>query len=546
VSATVAIQAFGIFIPTSGVHAAAGDLIINELHWAGSTGNASDEWFELYNNSGAAIDFSVTPYSFEISDENNVVLETVALGASVPTLANHDYLVVYNNPVGTTLNATAIANEFAPATDFNLPNLATNYRLLDSALAEVDAIKPAGVGDPIPFEGTMVGVMSSMQRLGATSVGTNPLSWRTSNTVGVTFKTNVEQFGTPGTANVELEAPSNNVFSPLGSTELPVAPVLSGETDVLASDVLARITKMGPGSGLTTQIFPVAAMAYTDMLTLAAGRYQVDVAGLDSMGNRSAWAAVPADAMGTEFNYMVLADVSAVAVPVLDAFAPITNAPMTTFTGTSVGNTEVDVLLNGVYYQTVPVAADMFSVSVSHVPNSVNTVEFVSVDAAGMVSIPTSAVVTHDNIAPLAVDVTKVTVSSNAPGTNDSLIGLAGAAEGATSLKFFSNVAGTMQIGVTTTVNVDGSFSMLDLGDNMYGAVYMQLTDLAGNQSPMAMVLNPISFVPVGGITIQVAQVLENQAKFTWNVVPGAVNYMVKYFWYCYEALCDGCTNVCT
>ncbi|CAN5120634.1 hypothetical protein BH11PAT4_BH11PAT4_0300 [soil metagenome] len=529
VSATVAVQAFGIFLPTSGVHAAAGDLIINELHWAGSTGNSSDEWFELYNNSGAAIDFSVTPYTFEISNEDNVVLDAVVLGATVPTLPNHDYLLVYNNPAGTTVKSSAVAHKFEPLVDFNLPNLPTNYRLLDSTLVEVDAIKPAGMGDGIPFEGTMVGVKSSMQRLGATSNGTNAMSWRTSNTVGITFKAGVEQYGTPGAANVELDWPTNNIFSPLGSTELPVLPVLSGDTDVLATDVLARITKMGPGSVITTQTLPVAATAYTDTLNLTAGRYQVDVAELDGVGNRSAWIAVPADATKTEFNYVVLAESSSVAAPVLNPYPAITNQSSITFTGSSVGNTEVDVLLNGVYYGTVPVVADMFSSDVMLVPNTVNTVEFVSVDSMGMVSVPAQAVVTHDAIAPLAVDVTKVPVTSNAPGTNDSLVGLAGAAEGATSLKYFSDAAGTMQIGVAVMVNADGSFPMLNLGDNMYGVVYMQLTDIAGNQSPMAMVLNPISFVPVGGITIQASQILEKQAKFTWNVVPGAVNYMVKY-----------------
>lgn len=529
VSSTIALQVFGIALPTAAVHAAAGDLVINEVNWAGSVGNASDEWLELYNNSGATIDFSATPYTVEISDETNAVLGTITLGATVPNLANHQFLLVYNNPAGTTINAAAVANKFEPSSDFNLPNVPTNYRLLDSTLTEVDAIKPAGVGDPIPFEGSATATISSMERVNPTLPGTDPLSWRTSGTVGATFVASVEQFGTPGAANVALAAPTNNAFTPLNSVTLPSLPTLSGDTDALATSVVAKISKMGPVPGDTTQVFPVAASAYSGSLTLSAGRYQVAVAEVDAAGNRSAWANVAANAGMTEYNYVVLADTSAVTPPVVDPYDAVTNMPVASFTGTSVGNSEVDVLLNGEYYQTVTVAADAFSANVALVPNSVNTVDFISVDATGNVSTLVEAMVTHDSIAPLAVDTTKVLVSSNTPGTNDSLVGIAGAAEAMTTISFFKDAAATMPIGLPKVVNGDGSFSMLDLGDNLYGTVYMRLEDLAGNQSPLAMVENKISFVPVGGITIAATQVLQEQAKFTWNVVPGAVNYMVKY-----------------
>jgi hypothetical protein len=75
-----------------------------------------------------------------------------------------------------------------------------------------------------------------------------------------------------------------------------------------------------------------------------------------------------------------------------------------------------------------------------------------------------------------------ITVASNPPGTEDTVSGSAGAVEGSAWVIIYSDSRLTNEIG-RVQANEDGSFSLISIGDNQYGQVYVIVQDAAGNKS---------------------------------------------------------------
>lgn len=524
-------------LPIQSAQAAAGDLTINEINWAGSFGLASDEWVELYNPAtGSVIDFTATPHTLELYDAADTLLDTITIGAGAPTLNPGEYLVIHNAVAGTTLDTSAPGVFFyEPASPFTLPNLATQYILKDDTATELDALKRTTPADPIPFEGqfgTSEEPTASMSREYAAGMplpGDSLAAWRTSMTIGAHFTPTTVQYGTPGAENIEVTVPTNVMISPEGSSLLPADPVVSGDVTAGVTEVTLFIDQQGPTPSSTTQTLVPAAGSFSEAVTLTAGRYLLSVAALDAEGNQSPRTVVPAYAGDTEGQYVVITDSSSLPAPVLDPVPALTNQTAMAVTGTvDPLVVEVDVLLNGMYQQTVS-ATDVFAAVVFLAPNSINALQFIAVAADGTVSEMTEVMVEHDDIAPLAVDVDKVVVSANTPGTQDMITGQPGAAEGTTDLYVYADAALTKLIAGPEAVAVDGSFAAVGIGDNAYGKVYLVVRDAAGNASAAVEVVNPISFVAVNGIAPRLVEATETSARFEWNQVPGAVNYRIKY-----------------
>jgi hypothetical protein len=91
----------------------------------------------------------------------------------------------------------------------------------------------------------------------------------------------------------------------------------------------------------------------------------------------------------------------------------------------------------------------------------------------------------HDNLAPI-LDEMKVVIGQNKPGTHDTVQGMTGASnEPSVFVYVFDRDLSNPNKQLINSVlsGVDGSFSLLGIGDNQYGQIWIQLVDAAGNSS---------------------------------------------------------------
>ena len=545
---TLAFQLVSMGLPMK-ARAAGPGLVINEINWGGSKTLATDEWVELYNPAPAgspAIDFVATPYTFDIRDAADVDIQAVTINTGSLLPGNYLLLRGQVDPTLSTVKDVLPAGAAWYTGDkfTMLPNVASEYILKDMLGNEVDALKPATPGGTIPFVGSGTDPIASMERVytaGVPGDGIAATSWQASVSHGANFRDGIVQFGTPGEANssvVTVKAPKAIVVTPQGFSTLPVLPAITGTVESNVTTV--RLYAHKEGVLPSAEVFfdaPVSGGTFTVSPSgLEAGRYTFQIDAADVLGNRSDRANVVVKTGDTEYNYMIYADVSSpVPAPVVTAMPAITNAATVSIQATTDATASiacVDVVRNGEFLESLPVTGNMVSGTAFLIPNQSNSFNFVAVAADNHhVSAPTPAmVVVSDTIAPLAVIASKVKVDANVPGTADMITGLASAAEPATKLSIYGDAALTQMIGSVLTVNADGSFAAVNIGDNKLAHVYLRLVDAAGNIGPVTTIDNPIAFAnPTGNIGLALLSVTQTQAIFAWHLVPGAVNYKVKY-----------------
>jgi hypothetical protein len=164
------------------------------------------------------------------------------------------------------------------------------------------------------------------------------------------------------------------------------------------------------------------------------------------------------------------------------------------------------------------------------------TVKVRSVDFEGRTSAyapAASSAQAVDNLAPI-IDIAKVVVSQNHPGSNDAISGLAGASnESGATIRVFDHEPSSVLARVINSVatNNDGSFAALSLGDNLYGQVWLQLTDAGGNVSVAKSFSNDIVAPNPPLLTKLNARCLTRcQVTVDWQT-PGAdaTHYQVAY-----------------
>lgn len=170
--------------------AAPGEVVINEVAWAGSADSANDEWIELYNTTGAAVDLS----GWTINDDNGASVYT--LGG---TIAPYGYFVIEDsaaavNPdmVGMTLN-------------LSLANTGDSLVLFDGAAQAIDAVNTSGA---MWFAGSATSY-ASMERINAAVSGDDAANWVSGNATGSTATASLGSLiiGTPGMLNSVSTAP---------------------------------------------------------------------------------------------------------------------------------------------------------------------------------------------------------------------------------------------------------------------------------------------------------------------------------------------------
>jgi hypothetical protein len=531
VGLSLALQGLGALVPTT-VRAAIPDLRISEINWAGSATDPTDQWIEFVNAGTVPILFSnAEPYTLTIGTDS------YSLGSSVGELAAGQYLLIQRNaPASSSVDLVPSAVQLQMS-DLVLPTVPARYQLFNGTGSLVDEI---GDGNSsVPFAGQAASgptKAASMSRISLLSSGSDAANWYTAQTIGVGFRDNApEQYGTPGKENLEVAQPTGTI-TPSYSTTVDIQPVVSGATGLSATEVWVRFTAADyeTGSRPATYVFSgtVTGQSYeVATVGISAGKYTVLAWAYDIEGNRSQRFQVPAAPGSLVNQYLVIPTSSSVPAPVLDPLPTITNQPDLQVSGSLVTPypyRELEVLRNGAYYTTVPFDGPVFSFPFILEPNLVNEIQVIAVSETGAFSVPATATVEHDNIAPNPTDVQKVVVTPSAPGADDLIKGLPSAAEPHTTLYVYGDTALTISLG-TATVEVDGSFPQLSIGDNLYEHVYLVLEDAAGNRSAAAVVHNPHNFVVPGGLNPVIISLNSTEVTVGWSESVKAVKYQVKY-----------------
>lgn len=532
--ALLVLQGLGIVMPSK-THAASPVLKITEIHWGGAASDTNDQWLELENVDASTITFTdATAYTITIPS----LSETVVLDGTYGTLAPGQFLVITKEALATSDVRALVGVNYHQLATLSLPTTPAEYHVFDDTALEIDTIADAGSGLPFAGKAPATGVVAaSMARKDVMALGTDPTNWYTAATIGAGFDGGTVQYGTPGDTNVELATPTGAI-TPGKSTTLAVPPTVSG-TATGASKVDIRFTKVSSGSAFQQDYVALVDGSgnYTMTATapaLIAARYAVDIFATDVSGNMSQPARLDNAPSSGDFNYEVLADaVTVVPAPMLTTPPALTNQSPVTLTGTlDVSSTTYDsleVLRDGSYYATFPVSGSSFSFPVILKLNASNFIQVVAVRAGdGVFSLDASATIVNDSIAPNPVDLTKVTLNANQPGTDDSFLGQPGAAEAGTTLFVYGDSAQTKLL-ATLTVATDGSFSQVDIGDNTHSAVFLVLQDAAGNRSTMAKLDNPTGFSGTGNLAPSISNIQQTEATVSWMAVPAASKYRIKY-----------------
>lgn len=182
-------------------------VLISEVNWAGSTLSAADEWLELQNLEGEAID--LTGWSIE------------GAATSGGTLFLPDGAVMEPNSIYLISNYAADASTLSIESTFTTTNISLGNSGLALVLRDGSGTEINRAGDggspPAGFSGAgELGGPASMIRVDG--------GWMTAET-SLNFDVDVVQFGTPGIADVAIEIPT----PPEPAPEEPVPNPLIGE-----------------------------------------------------------------------------------------------------------------------------------------------------------------------------------------------------------------------------------------------------------------------------------------------------------------------------
>ncbi len=110
--------------------ASPGQVVVNEIAWAGSADSSTDEWIELYNNSNQNVDLT----NWHIVDDNGASDYTILSGSIAP----HGYFLIEDHE-------SAVSNITADAImDLSLANTGDSLRLFDGSGQLIDTVNGSG------------------------------------------------------------------------------------------------------------------------------------------------------------------------------------------------------------------------------------------------------------------------------------------------------------------------------------------------------------------------------------------------------------------
>jgi len=176
------------------------DIVINEIAWMGTQGNAQDEWIELYNNtSSSSID--LTGWTLKSTDEDLLIIFSTSTAATTTISANGYYLLERTDNSATSENAGWFGSF-----GYGLNNSGERLELLDpegKLIDKVDCQRTAAGECQSWFAGSGSPNYISMERINSMESGANVDNWASNNRVSKNGKDagNNEINGTPGAQN---------------------------------------------------------------------------------------------------------------------------------------------------------------------------------------------------------------------------------------------------------------------------------------------------------------------------------------------------------
>lgn len=175
----------------------AGDVVINEVMWMGSTASGVDEWIELRNMTDDEIDISGWKIEKALSGGGTLIIDPNS------TIPAQGYFVIARYPSSGSSSDLNIVPDMYPVTNLSLGNSDNGHLLLkDAGTTDIDEAKgnswPAGEKDT---------VKQSMQRKSTPGDGLLTENWSTCTDngcqSGTFWKTaGGNNYGTPGAVNI--------------------------------------------------------------------------------------------------------------------------------------------------------------------------------------------------------------------------------------------------------------------------------------------------------------------------------------------------------
>lgn len=166
-----------------------GDVVINEINWAGSSLSTADEWIELKNTSAVDIDIS----GWVVENLGNSTSPNITIDSGVIP-ANGYFLISNYNEISSKIN---VIPDMVTA-DVSLSNTGEQLILKDQNATIIDTANNAGGW----FAGENSTPEKSMERKSPQGDGTQSANWQTATThTNMDGSSASDEFGTPKSPN---------------------------------------------------------------------------------------------------------------------------------------------------------------------------------------------------------------------------------------------------------------------------------------------------------------------------------------------------------
>jgi hypothetical protein len=563
-------------VPFASATTTPGQLVINEINWAGSSSNPNDQWVELYNNSSlpAIGDFVLSLNGTTMTDMPSL------------NLPANNYMVLCEDPTSTDLLPGVCNSNYPlgslPTGVSNIGSGQLQLSLISAGISTV--VDTAGVTSRLPLsgnDGTSGLVISSMNRRyqsGQASDGTLSTGWSPSQVIGKNFKPGTIQYGTPGEADTYV-APATNAMlvsdptstTPLDSAELDKTLYLTGTINtasafidlnpIPATSVLASISMLSGNTYKPYLTLPSVAVQTTGVNTTfqikipantvtTTGSYAFSLQTEDKNGDYSPWTAVMIGKVSLGINnpFIFYTPLSA---PVVTSTSTCNlsklNSCYTNLTSMVIsGLTDQDtqsvqaldvnnkIINTSDTLGTTPTAgAVSFSVMVTLTPNVQNVLKIQATQKLSGLTSETPIYINQVSQPPVINQAElKITPSSDYSSSQ-----ISGAPGSITSpllaplglLTIYADSALTQPI-ITGQIQADGSFSLTVPAADVYlPNFYLKVSDAAGNLSTLAL-KNTVTFAE-GNVQVNFSfnDISSSQVNVVWNPVTGAADYLLKY-----------------
>ncbi len=494
-------------------------VVINELMWMGTKASLADEWIELRNTTNAAIDLS--GWQLTNSAPSNGTL-TIPTGKSIEA---NGYFLISNYDQANASSILNVASDWV-TTSLSLGNTCESGMSVYIQLLGLSDTDPPTITDQAgcsnsggsPLKGVnSPGAKKAMERNIVIADGLLGDSWHDS-TLQVNLDLGAIDYASPRAINEgDSTPPLNGIVNDGVETDIDWSANSLGVTANWSgfTDPESGVTNYSVGLGTTplaADFMPFVSVGLVETYNFVfpvpttSGTFYVLVKAVNGAG-------IVGEIKASDGFTIDLAD------PAVPTGLTITDTPLDnggSLKATWTASTSLDEITYQLNYRKVGdivwtsvVAGNLLEKVVTGLQNAPVNYEFTveAIDFNAQHSAVSTIVIGQalDNLVPI-IDINKIVVGQNKPGSDDTVSGQTGASnEGPVTVTLLSATPGDPTAVVIGSVisNADGSFAAIGIGDNKYDQVWLQLTDSSSNLSlplklsndivgPTAPVLNKV------------------------------------------------------